>query len=244
MSLLVAMTAAAVLTGAGLQAATGFGFGLVAAPLLFAATSPPEAVGLLMLLGLEINLLTLGAERRRPAPLRPDTVALLAWALPGMALGVVILRGLDETALQIMLTAGVLGALIVRRLRPAERPPPRWALPAAGVSAGALNLATSTAGPPLVLYLLRRRVTPGETRDTLTAIFLAFSVLGMVVLAATGTREAVPGLGWVLATVPLVALGHLAGRRVFARLSPAAHVRALTLTLLASVVTGLATVVL
>ena len=53
-----------------LQAATGFGFSLVAAPLLFAAIEPEPAVVLLLVLGLEVNLLTLATERRRPRPLR------------------------------------------------------------------------------------------------------------------------------------------------------------------------------
>ena len=35
----------AVLAGAALQSATGFGFALVSAPLLFAATTPARAVG-------------------------------------------------------------------------------------------------------------------------------------------------------------------------------------------------------
>ena len=45
----------AVLAGAALQSATGFGFALVSAPLLFAAAEPEEAVALLILLGLIVN---------------------------------------------------------------------------------------------------------------------------------------------------------------------------------------------
>jgi len=244
-TLLTAITVLAVVSGAALQAATVFGFGLLAAPLLFAATSPPEAVGLLMLLGLEVNALTLGAERRRPAPLRPESLHLLAWSVPGMVAGVAVLRSLDETALQIIVTAGVLTSLAVRRLRPGSGRPPRWALPAAGLSAGALNTATSTAGPPLVLYLLRRRVEPVQTRDTLTVVFFCFGVLGIVALAATGTTEAIPGAGWVLGLVPLVALGHLAGRRGFARLvAGGSHELALTVTLVAAALGGLLAVVI
>ena len=41
----------AVLAGAALQSATGFGFALVSAPLLFAAAEPEQAVGLLIVLG-------------------------------------------------------------------------------------------------------------------------------------------------------------------------------------------------
>lgn len=243
-SLLTLITALAVLSGAALQAATGFGFGLVAAPLLFAATSPQEAVGLMMLLGLEINSLTLAGERRRPQPLRAEVVRLVAWALPGMLAGVLVLRSLDATALQVVVTAGVLTSLAVRRARPAPGAPGRWALPAAGLASGALNTATSTAGPPIVLYLLRRRAEPVQVRDTLTVIFFAFSILGAAALAVTQTSGAIPGAGWVAGLVPLVFLGHLAGRRGFARLAGGRYELVLTLTLIAAAVAGLASVAL
>ena len=240
-SALVLLAALAVLVGAALQAATGFGSALVAAPLLFAATSPPEAVGLSMVLGLTINTLTLAGEGRRPAPLGGDVVRLLAWSVPGMLAGVLALRGLDERALQVLVTVGVVTSLVVRRRQrgAVPAPPPGWALPAAGLSAGALNTATSTAGPPLVLYLLRRAATPAQLRDTITTVFLAFSVLGIAALAVTGTEEAVPDPAWLAAGVPLVLAGHLAGRRWFARLRPEAYERLVTLLLLVAVVVGL-----
>jgi hypothetical protein len=57
---LLAAACVCVVAGAMLQAATGFGFALMAAPLLFAAIEPEPAVVLLLVLGLEMNLLTLG----------------------------------------------------------------------------------------------------------------------------------------------------------------------------------------
>lgn len=239
---LAALAGIAVLLGAGLQSATGFGFGMVATPLLFAATGPEQAVGLMMLLGVEINALTLGGERRRPAPLGPEVRRIVAWAVPGMLAGVVVLRALDETALQVLVTVAVLGSLAVRHLRPAPGAPGRWALPAAGLASGALNTATSAAGPPLVLYLLRRRARPEQVRDTLSVVFLCFSFLGIATLAATGTTEAVPDAVVVAETVPLVLVGHLAGRRGFARLPARRYELVLTVTLVIAVLAGLATV--
>ena len=64
----------AVLAGAALQSATGFGFALVSAPLVFAAAEPEQAVWLLILLGLIVNLMTLGTEGRRPQPLVRDSL--------------------------------------------------------------------------------------------------------------------------------------------------------------------------
>lgn len=53
------VAAAAVAAGAALQSATGFGFSIVAAPIVFAVVDPQEAVGLLILLGSLVNVLTL-----------------------------------------------------------------------------------------------------------------------------------------------------------------------------------------
>src|SRR4051812_50043155 len=65
-----------------LQAATGFGFSLVAAPLVFAALEAEPAVGLLLVLGLEVNLLTLVTEGRRPRPLRRSLLWMLVAGAP------------------------------------------------------------------------------------------------------------------------------------------------------------------
>src|SRR3954462_14809742 len=99
--MLVAAACLGVVAGTMLQAATGFGFSLVAAPLLFAAIGPEPAVVLLLVLGLEVNMLTLATERRRPRPLRRSAAAMLAWALPGALAGVAVLRALPGEALQV-----------------------------------------------------------------------------------------------------------------------------------------------
>src|SRR5919108_4536049 len=93
------LAAAAVAVGAALQSATGFGFSMVAAPLVFATVGPPEAVGVMIVLGLEMNVLTLFTERRRPRPLKRATPILLAWSVPGALAGVAVLRALDAAAL-------------------------------------------------------------------------------------------------------------------------------------------------
>jgi uncharacterized membrane protein YfcA len=237
MTLLV-LAAVGVAVGAALQSATGFGFSLVAAPLLFAAIGPAEAVGMLIVLGLEVNLLTIGTERRRPAPLGRETARLLAWSLPGALAGVALLRSLSPLALQIALTAGVVGALLVRGHRPARAP--AWAAPLAGFAAGALTTSTTTSGPPLLAYLLGRGHDPGRLRDTLTLCFLALSPIGAAALIVTGTAEAWPDPLLLAALVPVVVAGHLAGRPLFARLARGGRYEpVLTVALLCSVAVGL-----
>src|SRR5215213_8370109 len=246
MTLLALAAGGAVMTGAALQSSIGFGFALVSAPLLFAATSPPEAVGLMIVLALEVSLLTLLTERRRPQPVWHDVRAVVAWSLPGALAGVAVLRSLDELALQLLVTAGVLVALVIN-LRAAHRvppppgsahDPPRWARPAAGLVSGALNTSTSTGGPPLLL--LSRGLRPGVVRDTLTASFVGLAAVSAAALALTSTGDAVPDAAAVAALVPVTAIGHLAGRPVFARLAAGrAYERMLTVVLLATVAAGL-----
>src|SRR5215207_7434470 len=239
MSPLAVAAACAVMAGAALQSSVGFGFALVAAPLLFAAASPAEAVGLMIVLGLEVSLLTLLTERRRPEPAWRDVAAVVAWSLPGALAGVAVLRALDELALQLLVTACVLVALVVN-LRAAHRAPPppgaaheppRWARPVAGLASGALNTSTSTGGPPLVLLLMSRGLRPAVVRDTLTASFVGAAPVSAAALAVTSTSDAVPDAAAVAALVPLTAVGR-------------SYERVLTVVLLATVVGGLAGVLL
>ena len=233
------MAAAAVAAGAALQSATGFGFSIVAAPLVFAAVEPEEAVGLLIVLSSLVNVLTLASEGRRPRPAVRECAMVLAFALPGAVLGVVILRALDSVALQVAVSAGVLATLIARRL--AKRRTPGWAGPIAGLAAGALTTSTTTAGPPLIVYLLGRGLEPEQMRDTVPVCFLGLSAVGVVALWVTGTSGAVPDAALVALLVPVVAVGHLAGRPLFAALVRSGRYEAvLTAVLLASVAGGLA----
>jgi uncharacterized protein len=234
---------AGVAVGAALQSATGFGFAVLAAPLMFAALDPREAIGLLLLLGMLIGVLTLATEGRRPRPAIATCSSILAWSAPGAVLGVVALRALDATALQVAVSIGVLATLAVRRLQPAEAvAAPRWGAPAAGFSAGALVTSTNTSGPPLLLYLLGRGDEPGRVRDTLTVCQLGLSVIGAIALFVTGTSGAVPRAWLVAVFVPVVLLAHVAGRPLFRRLAESGgYEPVLTGILVAAVATGLAT---
>lgn len=242
MSLLEVAAGLSVLAGALLQSAVGFGFSLVCAPLVFAATTPERAIGLLMLLSIEVNVLTLAGEHRRPDPLWRTVVIVLVCALPGLALGLAVLRAVDKTALQIALTVTVFVSLAVQRWarrHEAIRPMPAWGPPVAGFAAGALSTSTSAAGPPLVLLLRGRGTPPHVLRDTLTLCFLALGVLGGAALLLTGTSAAAPSWAALLVLGVLVAVGHVAGRPVFAHLARRDYEPVLTAVLTVSAVSGL-----
>jgi uncharacterized membrane protein YfcA len=247
MTPLLVATAVAVFAGAALQAATGFGFALLAAPLAFAALEPHEAIGLLLLLGMEIGLLTLATEGRRPRPMARRCAVVLAWAVPAAVAGVAVLQALDPVTLQVAVSVGVAATLIARRRAPAMHHgrEPRWAAPATGLTAGTLVTTTNTSGPPLLVYLLGRGHEAGRVRDTLTVMQLGLSVIGAGAIFATGSEDAVPSLGLVAVFVPLVLVAQLAGRPLFARLATGGgYEPVLNVTLVVAVAAGLVTAVL
>jgi uncharacterized membrane protein YfcA len=242
----VALVAASALAAACVQATTGLGFALVLTPALFALLSPDAAIIMITGLGLELNLLILVGERRRPRVAWGEVGPILAAAIPGTVCGLLVLRALPKPALQIAVGLAVIAAAILRTQAPVlaagpASPPARLAL---GFSAGALTTSAGVNGPPLALWLSRRGLGPSDVRDSLSATFLGLCVIAVPVLAPILPDAHIqPAL--VGATFACVLAGHALGRRAFGRLDPQ-RFEALLLTVIllaggASVVAGLAT---
>jgi uncharacterized membrane protein YfcA len=221
-----AVVVLAVLVGAAVQSATGFGFALISGPALFALLEPAEAVTALLVLGVAVNLLVLvgggGGTVRWP-----DAGRVVLAAVPGLVGGALLLGVVPKPVLQGVVGGGVLLAVLLQlRSRVPEdagaapRRPPRGSAVGIGVLVGLLTTTTGTNGPPLVLWLERRRLSPADARRTISAVFLAVNVLGAAVLALLGRGAA--GFRPVLLAGLLAGAvaGHLAGVAVFRRLDP------------------------
>lgn len=218
------LAAAAALTGACVQSATGFGFALLLSPALFAVLDPYEAVTALLVLGLVLNLLVLADGDRRLVQVRA-LVPMLCAAVPGLALGVALLAWLPKPALQVAVGVAVVGAVAFQVLR---RTPSMGregsSLGSAvlvGFTTGALTTSVSVSGPPILLWLEARGLAPGEIRASLAAAFLALNLGGIAAVIASGEAGAVDP-GTILPLVLLVALGHVVGRLAFRRLDASA----------------------
>lgn len=234
------LAAAAVFAGGACHSATGFGFALVAAPLMVAALPPETAVSTVLLIGILTSAMTLTTERRMPAPLWGESAQLVAWGALGAVGGALLLDRLDRTALQVLVSVSVVGALATRELaRRRKRPPAgrRW-LPPAGVAAGALTTTTTASGPPVLLYLFGRRVGPEQMRDTLSVLFLSFNCIGLAAIAVSQAGLVLAEAGLMAALAGAAVAGHVAGRPLFARLAADHYDRAVGALLLVSVLTG------
>jgi len=220
------LAAVATLIAAAIQSATGLGFAMIAAPALLAVLEPREAITILLLLGVLVSVLLLFAERRTLAIRRRDLTMVLAAALPGLALGVVVLEAVSKEQLQVLTGAVVIVVAAFQLTTCPTDPAPGSgggvadhpvAAAGVGVLVGGLTTSTSVNGPPLALWLFARGAGPTEVRDTLAAAFLTLNVLGLGAVAVTGDGLSADG-GYLALLVPITALGWLGGRPAFERL--------------------------
>ena len=198
------------------QAATGFGFALVAIPLLTVATDPRTAVvgG-----GLAGIVVCVGVAVRERAHTQWRTAGVLvAAAIAGMPFGLLLLRTAPERLLTVLIAVSALGCTLMvwRQVRLVN---PGWlAICGIGLAAGALSTSTGTNGPPLVAAFQAMRYDPRTFRATIAAVFAGTSVISIAGFLLTGL------ITWAASSValvglPAVALGWLAGDRLFARIA-------------------------
>ena len=117
------VVAVAIFIAAFVQMLAGFGFALLAMPVMTLAIPVEEAVVIVSILGLA----TTGVAVDPPSPRRRSAAGsrLIVASFVGMPLGLVILNVVDDTALKIVLGISVLiaTALLVRRLNLVARRP-------------------------------------------------------------------------------------------------------------------------
>jgi uncharacterized membrane protein YfcA len=217
------------LAAAIVQASTGLGFALILSPAVFALLEPESAVVAITVLGLALNGLVLFGERRRPLVAWREVGPILVAAVPGAVCGVLILRALPKSALQIAVGVAVIGAAILRaRARREETvategdPRARVAL---GFATGALSTSAGVNGPPMALWFAHRGLGPAQIRDSLSAAFLALGLIAAVVLAPVLAAADDVEIDWgaLAAALVCVVAGHAVGRRAFARLDAARY---------------------
>jgi uncharacterized protein len=247
--LLDVLLVAAVVVGMAVQASIGFGFGFFVAPAAFAAFRPEQAVTLLLLLALLINVLVLYAERRTARVHRREVATLCVWAVPGIVAGALVVREVDPNVLQVVIGAVVVAVAGLQARHPPSHGEsrPRAAggrsatLAAGGLGSGVLTTATSLNGPAVVLTLTRAGLRGHLLRDSAAAAFIVLAVAGTLALALlAGTGHSLPRRPFLLALLPAVVAGHRLGAELFRRLNAERHRR---LVLAAAMAAGTVSIV-
>jgi uncharacterized membrane protein YfcA len=166
------------------QATTGFGFALLAMPLLSAVIGPTSALAVTSLLSIPNSSATAWSARADAD--RPTLRRLVAGAVIGMPFGLLLLESVSERVMQLLIAAAVAIAAIALaaglRLRRAGG---RIEL-AAGLLSGVLSTSTGTSGPPIVICLQSKGFPSRRLRATISTQFAITGWVGVVLLAARG----------------------------------------------------------
>lgn len=203
--------AAAVFFGSTLQATTGIGLGMVAAPILL-MIDPALVPGPLLVLALLVSILI---ARREWSDLdRGGLAVAVGGRIPGS-----VLAGFTMTLLPLEYYSIVFGVLVLLAVLLSSLGlkllPTKKNLVTAGFASGYMGTLTSIGAPPMALAY--QHGDPATIRSTMAAYFVIGSVFSIVVLAFVGRF----GLEQVVASivfVPPLMIGYWASGHVVSRI--------------------------
>src|ERR687894_476574 len=210
---------------------TGFGYSLVAPPLLLIlGFDLPFVVTANLALACVTRISV--AYRFRSDARRSRAAGLVAGSVPGLWLGAVVLTTVDVSTIK--LGAGlVVMAAAVLLWRAVTAPPPRelpGAPVAAGFLGGFLGAATSLNGVAPVLLLARDKAAPQSFQADLALYFVAANAIGLLFLVLHGVIDEEALVPAALLWLPGSLAGNWAGTSIGPRL-PEVAFRRLTLAI-------------
>ncbi len=219
-----------VLGAAFLGGVTGFGYTLVATPLLLLVGFPLPFV---VTANLALALVTrIPVAIRLGRDLAPGRLAgLVGGSVPGLWLGAVVLTAVAEATIRAAagLVTMAAAALLARSASAPATAPIPGAPVAAGFAGGLLGAATSLNGIAPVLLLARDRASPRAFQANLAVYFVVSNAIGLALLLVEGAfaHDALPAFALWL---PGSLVGNVAGTALAPRL-PERGFRRLTLGL-------------
>jgi uncharacterized membrane protein YfcA len=191
----IAAVAFVVAASAWIQGSVGFGYALVAVPLV-ALVSQGLVPGPIMVSSFALSLAA--ALRERSSVDRRGVVIALIGRVPGALVAALVLVSLAEPTLNLVFGSLVLIAVAISASGFHVRPSTP-ALLVAGFTSGLMGTLTSIGGPPMAIVYQH---SEGPTlRSTLNTYFALGSVLSISVLVCAGRfhrRELVSGLALML----------------------------------------------
>jgi len=215
------------------RTATGFGFALLAVPMMGLVLEPASAVGISLIFqvisGLPIALQSLTRWEARYA------LKLVGFALIGLLPGLLVLLVLPPVFARLMLVLSLLIALILiaRKVTfKAELSLRQWAL--VGLCAGFMQGVAGASGPPILAALHADARITIESKRRIMAVFFIFAALLALPPILLDMPQTV--IDWKLLVLLLGAmlLGMLVGQRLFSLMSAAAFRQATVALLILS----------
>ena len=210
---------------------TGFGYSLVATPLLLLLGFPLPFVVTVNLALACVTRVSVAYRFRADLKVR-RAAGLIAGSVPGLWLGVAVLTTVDESTIKLGAGLVVMVAAVLL-WRAASAPPPRplpGAPVAAGFAGGFLGSATSLNGVAPVLLLARDQAAPRSVLADLALYFVVSNAIGLAILLAEGALETDALVPAFLLWLPGSLAANWAGTAIGPRL-PEADFRRITLVI-------------
>ena len=199
---------AAVFVAAFMQIVAGFGFALLAVPLMTLAIEPKIAVVVSTLTGIFVT--SWQAYKDRALADKVLVKRMTTGAYVGMPLGLLVFVSVDDNVLRFLLGVAVLVAVVLLALRiNLHHVGPRLDY-GSGFLSGVLATSLSTNGPPLVFALQARQLPAATFRATISTVFALSNIGGLALFIASGqiTRD---GIVAAAVTVPAMLFGQFLG---------------------------------
>jgi uncharacterized membrane protein YfcA len=216
-----------------LQSISGFGFSLLAMPLLSIFLNIQDAVVIATLCGIFTNAVHLKKDLQLVDQAIARRISLSA--LVGMPFGAVVLSVFSATQMRVIIGA-VIVVLVFLMMRnfvlKTENTKVDIVL---GAFSGLLATSVSTNGPPLVFLLQSKQLDPWRLRATLAYVFTISGCASFIVLmiARKGSIEA---FQYAILSLPAMYLGTVVGRKARHRVTQEAFRRLMYVLLLATAV--------
>ncbi len=221
------------------KGSTGFGFGLLAIPLLVLMLDAKLVVAIAVPIQIVIDALILSRvwqhiEIKKVAPI------VLAGAV-GIPLGTFIILTISSDTLRLfVLSVVMVSSLLMITGYTVRISRERLASAITGLAAGALYSSTGISGPPMVLFMLNQKWSRETFRSTLSVASICLETLTVISFAASGVINA-RSLGLDLVLLPVVLFSFYLATKLLARINPTIFRKlAIYLVLIAGIV-GVAT---
>ncbi len=217
------------LFSAALQGLTGFGFSILAIPLITLFMSPKTAVPILLVYSMIINIVVLYSARK--AVNLKKIWILLAAGIISMPLGTHLLVIMNEDLLKIFIGSIILifGILLLIGFRK-QFANEKIAMLPVGLLSGLLGGSISISGPPIILFLSNQNVDKHTFRGNLAAYFFILNLFTVPVYYWNGllTKEV---WNYSLTFLPALLIGVFLGNLLSHKIKDD-HFKKLTLILL------------
>lgn len=193
----------------------GFGFGLIAVPVLAILVDPVFSV--VVTTALSLLLSSVISVRERTYVQWRHVVLMVVMSIPGYPLGLIVLSRLSVGTLQV-----IIGAIVViaatAQFREMQLRVGFIGVAGSGLVSGVLATSTGMNGAPVVLAFRWLYLGVREFRASVSAVLFGSKVLALMAFGISGSVSMNSVLGIFIGT-PVVVVGTLFGEKLFVSIS-------------------------